>query len=191
MVGVILVAAVPVVWEPLLRLYHPEDLAALGLALIATAFALGVAGCAGRRTCLGSQWHRNILRYWSSLRCLWWLPGALAGSWSARRPLSSLHSRLRSLSQPQEGHCTPSSSEQVTPSPTVDDPAGSQECEVPHSSSVPRAPDPRGHGPRVVGVSASGYFGSPTSRPRLPPCNHVEHANRLRGRTLRIQVHGP
>ncbi len=39
-VGVLLVAAVPIVWEPLLGLYHPEDLAALGLALIATAFAL-------------------------------------------------------------------------------------------------------------------------------------------------------
>ncbi len=39
-VGVLLVAAVPVVWEPLLHYYHPEDLAALGLCLIATAFAL-------------------------------------------------------------------------------------------------------------------------------------------------------
>jgi hypothetical protein len=39
-VGVLVVAAVPVVWEPLLVLDHPQDLAALGLALIATACAL-------------------------------------------------------------------------------------------------------------------------------------------------------
>jgi hypothetical protein len=39
-VGVLLVAAVPVVWEPLLRFYHPQDLVALGLALVGVACAL-------------------------------------------------------------------------------------------------------------------------------------------------------
>ena len=38
--GVIFVALVPVVWEPLLELYHPQDLACLGLALAGTACAL-------------------------------------------------------------------------------------------------------------------------------------------------------
>jgi hypothetical protein len=39
-VGVLLVAGVPVVWEPLLRFYHPQDLVALGLCLIGAACAL-------------------------------------------------------------------------------------------------------------------------------------------------------
>lgn len=38
--AVILVSAVPIVWEPLLLYYHPQDLVALGLALIGTACAL-------------------------------------------------------------------------------------------------------------------------------------------------------
>jgi hypothetical protein len=39
-VGVLLVASVPTIWEPLIDLYHPQDLVALGLALIGTACAL-------------------------------------------------------------------------------------------------------------------------------------------------------
>jgi hypothetical protein len=39
-VGVLLVALLPVVWEPLLQQYHPEDLVALGLALVGAACAL-------------------------------------------------------------------------------------------------------------------------------------------------------
>jgi hypothetical protein len=39
-VGVLLVPLVPMVWEPLLQQYHPQDLAALGLALVGAACAL-------------------------------------------------------------------------------------------------------------------------------------------------------
>jgi len=38
--GVIFIAAIPIVWEPVLFSYHPQDLTALGLALGATACAL-------------------------------------------------------------------------------------------------------------------------------------------------------
>lgn len=38
--GVIFVAMVPVVWEPLLRLYHPQDFVALGLSLLGVACAI-------------------------------------------------------------------------------------------------------------------------------------------------------
>ncbi len=39
-VGVLLVALVPIVWQPLLQQYHPQDLVALGLALIGAACAI-------------------------------------------------------------------------------------------------------------------------------------------------------
>ena len=36
----VFVSLVPVVWEPVLLIFHPQDLACLGLALIGSAFAL-------------------------------------------------------------------------------------------------------------------------------------------------------